>query len=1039
MKRVLLSVPHMGGAEQGYIRQAFASNWLSTVGPNIAAFEREFETRIGLPAAAVGSGTAAIHLGLRLLGVGPGDEVFCSTLTFAASCNPVRYLGAEPVFLDSDYSTWNLDPNVLEDALRERARRNRLPRALVIVHLYGQCADMDPILELCRAYAVPVLEDAAEALGAVYHSRPAGALGDVGVFSFNGNKIITTTGGGMLVSPSAAWIEKARFWSQQARDPGLAYQHSELGFNYRMSNVLAGIGRGQLQVLDLRVRQRRAIAFRYRGAFADVPGISLMPQAPYGLHTNWLSCFLIDEKEFGCSRDELIRLLDRENVESRPVWKPMHLQPLYAACERCGGEVAEDLFRRGICLPSSSSLSLEEQLHVVNAVRKAAGMYGLDQLKETAQAHGARPRPEIEISAAEDRIVNNTRQFVERLKRFHGPILWAAQLGIFALSAVLAFLLRFDFRMAPKYLPQLGYAFLIWAVVKSAVFGFAKLNRAWWRYVSVDDLLRIALGNFAGSLLSFFAILWLAPPAFPRSIYVLDLMICFLATAALCLAVRLTAEAASRTRSGVAGKNTLIYGAGDAGVTLLREIQHNPKLPYRVRGFLDDGPEKKGSYILGVPVLGAGHQITLLVSKFNIDTILIAIPSASGVEMTRILQRCHALGVECKTVPGMSEVLEDRALTTQIRDVAVEDLLGRNPVHLEEDEIRRAIQGKVVLVTGAAGSIGSELCRQIARFEPAAVVGFEIAESPLFEIDREMRQSFPKTPFYPEIGSIQNRARLDEVLRQYSPSVVYHAAAYKHVPMMETHLFEAVENNIFGTYNVAAACAAHGVDDFILISSDKAVRPTNIMGATKRVAELVLLSLQNGGTKYVAVRFGNVLGSNGSVIPIFKKQIAAGGPLTVTHPEMRRFFMTIPEACQLVLQASAIGEGGQICVLDMGEPVKVLDLARNLILLSGLKPDTDIKIEFTGLRPGEKLYEELSTILEDTAPTAHEKIRIYTGSGVPEADIMAWLEFVREICESRDAGRLVLALKEMVLDYSPSAHILKRVIDTQARAAAAGD
>jgi FlaA1/EpsC-like NDP-sugar epimerase len=311
-------------------------------------------------------------------------------------------------------------------------------------------------------------------------------------------------------------------------------------------------------------------------------------------------------------------------------------------------------------------------------------------------------------------------------------------------------------------------------------------------------------------------------------------------------------------------------------------------------------------------------------------------------------------------------------------------------------------------------------------------VGFEIAESPLFEIDREMRQAFPEIPFYPEIGSIQNRARLDEVFGQYAPSVVYHAAAYKHVPMMEAHVFEAIENNVFGTYNVAAAAAEHGVEDFVMISSDKAVRPTNVMGATKRVAELLLLGMQNGSTKYVAVRFGNVLGSNGSVIPIFKKQIAAGGPVTVTHPEMRRFFMTIPEACQLVLQAAVMGEGGQICVLDMGEPVKIVDLARNLILLSGLRPDDDIKIEFSGMRPGEKLYEELSSLTEDTVPTAHEKIRIFTGNGMPDGDMAGWMDCLREICRARETGRLVVALKEIVLDYSPSTHLLKRVIETRA-------
>ena len=371
MKRILLSVPHMGGTEQTYIRDAFTSNWLSTVGPNITAFEQEFSAHIGMPAVALSSGTAAIHLGLRLLGVGPGDEVFCLTLTFAATCNPIRYLGAEPVFLDSDRATWNLDPDILETALRSRAAQARLPRAVIVVHLYGQCASMDPILSLCAKYGVPVLEDAAEALGATYRSRAAGTLGHIGVFSFNGNKIITTTGGGMLVSPDVRWVEKARFLSQQARDPGIAYEHSELGYNYRMSNVLAGIGRGQLEVLDQRVSERRAIAFRYRDAFADVPGILPMPQAPHGLHTNWLSCFLIDESQFGCSRDSLIRHLDCANIETRPVWKPMHLQPLYAGCTRFGGAVAEDLFSRGICLPSSSSLSLQDQNYVVDQVRRA--------------------------------------------------------------------------------------------------------------------------------------------------------------------------------------------------------------------------------------------------------------------------------------------------------------------------------------------------------------------------------------------------------------------------------------------------------------------------------------------------------------------------------------------------------------------------------------------------------------------------------------------------------------------------------------------
>jgi len=628
------------------------------------------------------------------------------------------------------------------------------------------------------------------------------------------------------------------------------------------------------------------------------------------------------------------------------------------------------------------------------------------------------------------------QRLVRRLVPFHRWIVRAVQMAIFVIAGVSAFLLRFDFTLPVRYRAYVFPALAAWLLAKILVFHLLRLDRGWWRYVSVPDFLRLAAGNLAGSALGGVILLLAGPNGFPRSLYVLDLLLCSVMTAGVRLGVRILAEL-PRQSNGHARKRTLIYGAGSAGVTLFREIEQNPALAYEVVGFIDDSPNKIGTMIHRAPVLGSGGALPALVKSRSIEMLLIAMPSATGAQMTVVLQHCQQAGVTYKTVPGLAEIIETGGLATGIRDVAVEDLLGRNPVRLEEDRIRESIEGKVVMVTGAAGSIGSELCRQIARFGPAGIVGFEIAESPLFEIDREMRQTFPATPFHPEIGSIQNRARLEEVFGKYAPSVVYHAAAYKHVPLMETHIFEAVENNVFGTYNVAAAAADHGVEDFVMISSDKAVRPTNMMGATKRMAELLLLTMQNGGTKYVAVRFGNVLGSNGSVIPIFKKQIAAGGPVTVTHPDMRRFFMTIPEACQLVLQAAAIGQGGQICVLDMGEPVKIVDLARNLILLSGLRPGQDIRIEFSGMRPGEKLYEELNTMLEDTAPTAHEKIRIFIGNGMPEEDMLTWLDRLREICRDRDTGRLVVAVKEIVLDYSPSSHLLKRVIETRPRAMAA--
>jgi len=377
-------------------------------------------------------------------------------------------------------------------------------------------------------------------------------------------------------------------------------------------------------------------------------------------------------------------------------------------------------------------------------------------------------------------------------------------------------------------------------------------------------------------------------------------------------------------------------------------------------------------------------------------------------------------------VPGLGEVIKGNTLAKQIRDVAVEDLLGRSPAPLDEEEIAGKLEAKVIVVTGAGGSIGSELCRQIARFRPQAIVGYGISENGLFHLDLEMKSRFPRVPFHPELGSIRNPQRMGEVLELYRPSVLYHAAAYKHVPMMEAHMFEALENNVFGTYTTALAAAEHGLEDFVLFSTDKAVRPTSVMGVTKRLAELAVNSLQNSRTRFVSVRFGNVLGSNGSVIPLFKKQIETGGPVTVTHPDMQRYFMTIPEASQLALQASTMGTGGEIFALDMGEPVKIVDLARNLILLSGLRPDEDIRIEFTGIRPGEKLYEELHMVEESTSPTRHEKVKMFAGPSLAYEDMKKHIEALRQISANRDVAQLISRWREIVPDYNPSSQLMRR-------------
>lgn len=371
--RIYLSVPHMGESEFDYVRQAFEQNWLSTVGPNINALETLINEQYKINSIALSSGTSGIHLGLKLLGIKAGDEVVVPTLTFVAGCNPVLYEHARPIFVDSEKLSWNLDPQQLEDFLKKRAEKNQLPRVVTVAHLFGQSADLDAITDLCSRYELPLLEDAAESLGTFYKGKPTGAFGDLGVFSFNGNKMITATAGGMLISKNQKFIDTARKWSTQSRDEdpeGINnYVHSELGYNYRMSNVLAGIARGQLKVLDERVNQRRAVFSWYQEAFSALDGIDPQPEAPWGNHTRWLSCFLIDEKVFGTSQIDIIRYLQSQNIESRPVWKPLHTQPLFKGYECIGGEVAEDLNKRGICLPSSSSLSEEDQQRVIDCVK----------------------------------------------------------------------------------------------------------------------------------------------------------------------------------------------------------------------------------------------------------------------------------------------------------------------------------------------------------------------------------------------------------------------------------------------------------------------------------------------------------------------------------------------------------------------------------------------------------------------------------------------------------------------------------------------
>jgi FlaA1/EpsC-like NDP-sugar epimerase len=462
----------------------------------------------------------------------------------------------------------------------------------------------------------------------------------------------------------------------------------------------------------------------------------------------------------------------------------------------------------------------------------------------------------------------------------------------------------------------------------------------------------------------------------------------------------------------------LIVGAGNAGEALLREMMRRRDSQYEVVGFVDDDPAKQGTEIHGIPVLGTVDNLPQICKKQSIDEIAIAIPTATRKQLRRVVQVCQGTKIRFSTVPSLMDIAAGKLQVSQMRDVDINDLLGREVVNLDMEQIQAFLKDKVILVTGAGGSIGSEMCRQVCAFAPRQLLLLEQAENPLFFIEGELRKSFPNVPFESVIADITDRTRIEQVFSHYRPQVVIHAAAHKHVPLMEQNPGEAIKNNVLGTRTVADTADAFGAECFVMISTDKAVNPTSIMGSSKRIAEMYIQDLnKTSKTHFVTVRFGNVLGSNGSVVPIFKQQIAAGGPVTVTHPEMRRYFMTIPEASQLVLQAAAMGAGGEIFVLDMGDPVRIVDLARELITLSGFRPGEDIEIEFTGLRPGEKLFEELSIKGENMLATKHPKIAVWENIPRDRNTLRTGIERLIEVAHTQNRSQIVRILKELVPNF----------------------
>ncbi len=590
-----------------------------------------------------------------------------------------------------------------------------------------------------------------------------------------------------------------------------------------------------------------------------------------------------------------------------------------------------------------------------------------------------------------------------------------------ALAWWFAYLLRFNFDMPPPFFEDM-WKTLIWVVpLQSVVFWSFSLYRGIWRYASVADLRRILFAVLAATALIPLVLgLFRVQAIVPRSVLIMDPLLLLTVMGGSRLFYRMWKENLLYGDFHLQGEPVLVLGAGEAGVSLSKELARNAD--WHLIGFLDDDPQKQGRTVSGIKVLGKLDSLPYWTGRFDVTQVIIAMPSAAHQERKRAIDLASQNGIKALTVPAFGDLLSGRVSISQLRAVELDDLLGRDPVQLDDAGLHEQLTDKVVLVTGAGGSIGSELCRQIALFSPRKLVLYEAGELALYNIEQELGRKFPQLDITYLAGDVRDATRLEQVFAECRPGVVFHAAAYKHVPLMERcNAWQAVRNNVYGTWQVARCAKRHGVVKFVLISTDKAVNPTNVMGSTKRMAEMLCQGLQEeGGTRFVIVRFGNVLGSNGSVIPKFREQIAKGGPITVTHPEITRYFMSIPEAAQLVMQAGCMGRGGEIFVLDMGEPVKIVDLARDMIRLSGLS-EGDIRIEFTGLRPGEKLYEELLADDENTLPTPHPKLRIAQARAVSEGELKGMQDWIGgDTQRSDDSVRE--QLRRWVPEYTPTSN-----------------
>jgi len=643
----------------------------------------------------------------------------------------------------------------------------------------------------------------------------------------------------------------------------------------------------------------------------------------------------------------------------------------------------------------------------------------------------------------------NTAQVILFKSLAVNPKFWlilSTDIALIILAHYLAYLIRFADSLSGRELfvaPSLPILFI---AVTIPVYYVTGLYRGMWRYTSYTDILNILKGTICAAAIVITVLLFANRfEGYSRSVFILDTLFIFLLITAHRVAIRFFYTNNLGSRKLITDKiprdkkRLLLVGAGSSAEKVLREIQDNTELPYDVVGLVDDDPAKTGLKIHGFPVVGLIDDLAEHIRRTSAQEILIAISSITGSQMQRIVDLCLDTGIPYKVLPGMGEIINGKVSMKAMRDISYADLLGREEIRLEQDKIGNYLTGKIVLVTGAGGSIGSELCRQILRFTPQQIILFDAGEENLYSIQMELEHEHKFNSIIPVLGKVQDQGLLELVFQQHKPSVVFHAAAYKHVPLVENNPWQAIHNNVFAAQLLLETSIIHGVERFVLVSTDKAVRPTNVMGASKRLTELLMLAYGKDkwdgsfcparsrflnqsvkhNTIFMAVRFGNVLGSSGSVIPLFKRQIELGGPVTVTHPDITRYFMSIEEAAQLILQAGAMGHGGEIFILKMGEPIKIAQMARDLIRLAGREPDTEIEIKFTGLREGEKLYEELITEGEGIVETNHEKIMVLRGNSQTCADLFKGLEVLLQHTRAHDSHGIKDALQQLIPEYTP--------------------